>query len=729
MYTRPNALGDLRAEADLRMLKNTFLETPDYRTLIETSDRMIVVGRRGTGKSALAIMLERHWQRADDIEVVKLSPEEHQIFGIRPIVQLFGDSFNKMRAGSRIGWRYALIMETTQRLAPVYSFSRTKGFDVLRPHLKEWRSAGSSLADRYRGTLARVVDKSLLPAEARIGELPKSLDLTEVEQALEQACGQCKRSVVLLIDRLDEGYEPDGVGTGLIAGLVQATIDLKTRIPQVKPIVFLRDNIFRAVQYLDPDYSRNIEGQVLRLHWDEDSLFSFATRRAALAFGIREESNQKIWNRITAGDLKGRNGFLRCLRLTLYRPRDLLALLNEAFYTAGKKGQRVLMIQHIEATARTYSQVRLEDLRKEYLAIVPGLREYIGVFADSNPEQSVDKIKTVINKLLAIGSPDPIIQQDFLILNDVQAVLRALYSVGFIGIRDKSSGSYIFCHDGRAPDRAFLESDRVLVHPSYWMALNCTRSTLNLDEAEEIYDEYDIEISSETPEIRNIRIKQLISSLSSIDEGTAGAADFELWCHKSIRICFAKGLRNVELKPNKLAKARRDIVATNLGESDAWRRIYEDYRTRQVIFEVKNYRKLKSADYQQVQSYLTGDYGGLGFVITRDESVDLYANRDVEWVREMYVSHKVLIIKLTGKYLCKLLHKLRNPQKHDAVNDALHKLLDVYVRLYLAGQTASNHQRSKKLEKRIGRRRKRSGRKAIGDAQQEPRRVSSSSDA
>ena len=186
MYTRPNALGDLRAEADLRMLKNTFLETPDYRTLIETSDRMIVVGRRGTGKSALAIMLERHWQRADDIEVVKLSPEEHQIFGIRPIVQLFGDSFNKMRAGSRIAWRYALIMETTQRLAPVYSFSRTKGFDVLRPHLNEWRSAGSSLADRYRATLARVVDKSLLPAEARIGELPKSLDLTEVEQALEQ---------------------------------------------------------------------------------------------------------------------------------------------------------------------------------------------------------------------------------------------------------------------------------------------------------------------------------------------------------------------------------------------------------------------------------------------------------------------------------------------------------------------------------------------------------------
>ena len=710
LYTRPNALGDLRAEADLEMLKDTFLETADYRTLIETSDRMIVVGRRGTGKSALAIMLERHWRRANDIEIVKLSPEEHQIFGIRPIVQLFGDSFNKMRAGSRIGWRYALMMETARCLAPVLSFSRTKAFDVLKPHLKKWSNAGHSLAGRYRATLSQEVDKSLHPAEARIGDLPRKLDLTDVEKALAEACGQCKRNVTLIIDRLDEGYEPDNVGTGVVAGLVQATIDLKTHIPQVKPIVFLRDNIFRAVQYLDPDYSRNVEGHVLRLHWNEDSLFSFAARRAALAFGIEEESNVKIWNRCTAGDLKGRNGFLRCLRLTLYRPRDLLALLNEAFYTAGKQGQSVLVIQHIEATAREYSQVRLDDLRKEYLSIVPGLREYISVFADSNPEQSVDNVGEAINKLLTTGSRDSVVQQDFLILQDVQAVLRALYSVGFIGVRDTSTGSYIFCHDGRAPDRAFLETDRILVHPSYWMALNCTRNTLDLDEAEEIYDEYDIEISSETPEIRNKRIKQLISQLSSIEEGNEGAKDFEQWCHKSIRICFAKGLRNVELKPNKLAKARRDIVATNLGEGDAWRRIYEDYGTRQVVFEVKNYQGLKSSDYQQMQSYLTGDYGRLGFFITRDNTVELYANKDVEWVREIYATHKAIVIKLTGKYLCKLLHKLRNPQKHDAVNDALHKLLDVYVRLYFAGQTASNHQQIQRRKTRNRRRRNRSRR-------------------
>ena len=277
-------------------------------------------------------------------------------------------------------------------------------------------------------------------------------------------------------------------------------------------------------------------------------------------------------------------------------------------------------------------------------------------------------------------------------------IVRLLYSIGFLGIRDHTTGSYVFCHDGRSPDKEIQGSDRVLIHPCYWMALNCSRNTLNPDEAEEIFDEYDIEISSKTPEIRNARIAELIGELSRIDEGTEHASAFEQWCRQAIRICFAKGLRNVELKPNKNARTRRDIVATNLGEGDAWRRIYDDYSTRQVVFEVKNYKNIVAADYHQMTSYLSGEYGKLGFIVTREETIDLYSDRDVEWVRELYLSHEIIVIKLTGKYLVKLLGKLKNPQKHDVVNNALHTLLDTYSRLYLAGQKKSMLPKKRKIK-------------------------------
>lgn len=292
------------------------------------------------------------------------------------------------------------------------------------------------------------------------------------------------------------------------------------------------------------------------------------------------------------------------------------------------------------------------------------------------------------------------VQQDFLILEDAKSVIRSLYSVGFLGVKDTSTGRFIFCHDGRAPDREFSMGDTVLVHPCYWMALNATQHELAADQAEDIYDEYDIEVSSDTPTIRKQKIDVRISQLDQIQEGNEGDLDFESWCHKAIRICFAKSLRNVELKANKLARLRRDVVATNLGESGAWKRIREDYGTRQVTFEIKNYKGIAAADYQQVQSYLSGEYGRLAFIVTRDDTVDLFSNRDVEWVREMYLAHKVLIIKITGSFLRQQLHKLRNPVNHDYVDDAIHRLLDTYTRLYIAGQTTFEAIREKRLSRK-----------------------------
>ena len=521
----------------------------------------------------------------------------------------------------------------------------------------------------------------------------------QIEESLATACKASNTIVVFLIDKLDEGYEPDDSGIGLIDGLVQAAIDLKTRIPEVKPVIFLRDNIFRAVQVLDPDYSRNIEGHVLRLHWDAEALFTFATSRMKIAFEVEHEANLKIWNQCTGRDLKGREGFNRCLQLTLYRPRDLLSLLNETFYLAGKNNQAEIIVEHIDKTGRTISRNRLDDLRKEYHAILPGLDSFTSAFHGCDPNMTVEDAQKLLEQVLHKGSGDPYVQQEYFILEDSKSVLRGLYSIGFLGIRDGSAGTFVYCHDGRAPDREFSSPDRVLVHPCYWMALNCTRNTLNPDEAEEIYDEYDIEVSSETPEIRNSKIRELISVLESIDEGDDGAEKYEVWCQKAIRICFAKGLRNVELKPNKLIKSRQDVTATNLGEGDAWKRIYDVYNTKQVIFEIKNKKGLQIEDYQQIQSYLTDERGRLAFIVTRDDSVDLYAKKDVEWVRDIYEKHNVLIIKLTAKFLSNLLHKLRRPQKHDDVKNAIQRLLDTYAYLYITGKTKPT-KKQKRMRKR-----------------------------
>src|SRR5438128_1018538 len=48
-----NILGEIVAEADSEMLQAAFYESRNYRELVHGTDFRFVVGRRGTGKSAL----------------------------------------------------------------------------------------------------------------------------------------------------------------------------------------------------------------------------------------------------------------------------------------------------------------------------------------------------------------------------------------------------------------------------------------------------------------------------------------------------------------------------------------------------------------------------------------------------------------------------------------------------------------------------------------------------
>ncbi|EKN6183743.1 ATP-binding protein, partial [Yersinia enterocolitica] len=210
--------------------------------------------------------------------------------------------------------------------------------------------------------------------------------------------------------------------------------------------------------------------------------------------------------------------------------------------------------------------------------------------------------------------------QDLLLFDGPIQVIYRLYSVGFLGLYNPQSSSFVFCHDGKDPDREFTSESRLLLHPCYWLALSASQSELKLSEAEDIHDEYDIEVSSISDDQRKQRVGSLLQELHSIPEGAKGAVDFESWCHKTLKILFATNLVNIELHPNKNGLQQRDIVATNLADSPVWSRIHSDYGTRQVIFEIKNFRDLGAQEYRQVNSYLIKEYGRLAFIINRDHT-------------------------------------------------------------------------------------------------------------
>lgn len=677
-----NLLGDIRAEEDHLMLDKAFYETSEYRTLIETEKRFVVIGRRGTGKSALYYKLLQHYRKNQRASILEIILNEAHIIGLRSLERVFDSNPSYLRAACALAWEYAILNELLLVLLKNYKVKSDPEIGGAVGICRKWTKLGDDICSRLFSFLDEVIDLKN-PIEKRVALFAQNPEFKTLRSAIVRAKEISGHSIRIVADKLDEGYQPDTIGIAIINGLINSMGKISSLIPETTSIAFLRDNIARAIQSNDPDYSRNIEGDVLRLHWDEYHLFNMLCNRIRSAFNILHEKNLKVWEQVTARNLKSMDGFRQCLRLTLYRPRDLLVLLNTAFNNAISQTRNEIIEDDIAISAKRISCSRLDDLNKEYKGILPGLSLWTEVFVGGGAKMPLAAAEEKLLPLFSRESSLPEEKQMLAILKSPQEIIRCLYSIGFLGILKPSISSFVFCHDGRQPDLS-LENSHLLIHPCYWIALNLKEESFSANDADEIHDEYDIEISSETPEIRKQRLGQVIAELTKISEGEEDASAFEEWCLNAIKILFPKGLVNIELHPNKGKTQRRDIVARNNEGTDTWKRILTDYNVRQVVFEIKNSsHDLGPDEYRQAASYLTNEYGRLGFIINRSGSQDVHRGKELEWVREMYHEHKKLIVKLPVTILNKLLSKLRNPERYDVPEQHLGKLLDAYERLYV----------------------------------------------
>lgn len=682
LENKGNLLGDVRAEHDHSMLDTAFYDWQDYKILAEADGRFLVVGRRGTGKSALTYRLMKDWKAQKNFVVV-VAPNEEDVFGLRAAAAKYGQTLTRIRSAIKTGWRYALIMELGCALEQYYKTQNMISASALNSHLKRWKGLGDNIVSRLKKTL----NDAIVPgesAEESISELATRLNLNSLTGELDELLRVAGKRVMILIDRLDEGYESDEVGIGIVDGIIYGSDDLRTKTSNIRTILFLRDNIFRAIQISDQDFSRNVEGSVLRLHWDVQELFYLVCKRIRQAFSIDVESDVKVWNSVTANELHGREGFKSCLKLTLYRPRDLISLLNTAFYNAKKQGRKVLIVDDLDASANHISEIRFDDLRKEYSSVFPGIDDVAKSLAPFGPSLNVFQATSAIEKIMQ-NDENPLVFQHLKILGTAQEVLKALYGVGFIGMADKTSGNIVFSHDGKKPERLFDQNSMLLIHPCYWSALGIKKGFPDQNISEQIYDEYDITISSEVKEQRDLSIGGMIAELGKIELGNEDASQFEDWAKRAIELISAGKLTNIQLKPNGNGSARRDIVGTNMATEGFWRRIREDYSSRQIIFEVKNFEKMSVNEYRQCASYLGNEYGRFAFLICRDTQKELSKGGEMEAFREFYNKNEV-VVKLTASFLVSLLSKLRSPQKFDTLDDALTKHIDNHIRLYANGQ-------------------------------------------
>lgn len=682
-----NLLGGIRAENDIAMLSQAFVKTYDFEAITVTNDFNFVVGRRGAGKSALFIMASRHIQQNKLGYVYENKPEEYEQLELKHIIETLTSNYNEIRAITRLAWKVSILIDQLEKLSgknPHYKFKTDQYFEEIEKYLDENNTLLGKSVFKKTSIIINNIFKLKIHADLVPGEIASAYQVKNLKKWVESLLLTVGKRSHYFFDGLDEGWKPSESSTAILGGLSLFAAEMVESKSRLHILMFIRDNMFRSLCYFDGDSSRHIEGNTIRLTWDDNSLLHLVSNRLRISMGLKDiESDIKVWNRFAAGDLVNKEGFRQCLNYTLFRPRDIIVLLNTTFLHVARSNRENLIKSDIEKASLQISSNRLDDLKKEYKTVFPGLSLLISSFKNKSAFQTYYQTANFLDEEILNNDFAEQDQSDYAVLGSGKEAFFALYSVGFIGLEEPSSQTLQFCHDGSSADIDAIDAEqRCCVHPCYWKALDIQSEVLEGNVLIQVYDDVSPK-SDEIADIRTKRIGQIISHLPSLQEGKDDARKFEEWALQAVKMLFSGKLTNPELKANGDAIQRRDIVATNVADKGFWKRVNVDYKSRQIVFEVKNFSDLEQDVFRQALSYSGERYGKIIFVIYRKENEGL---SDIErgWVQEYWHSHKLIVFLLPATMLSRFISKLRTKGRFDYADSQLNKRLDIYERSYIA---------------------------------------------
>lgn len=568
-------LGADTAEQDSAMLSRAFVNHLVMKELIDLRAGFhLVVGRRGAGKSAIQFKIN---QEPDSLSL------RHEDFEFRALTQLLRKvgvtTYQNSRTIARIAWRIQLALTIGQKYLSHFKARDDEAADWLRqfcneaPELRE-KTGLDGVLEILRQIVASTPGLTEFDVPELIATRYKDKRLSATARQLQEAAnGRLK----LAFDGLDDGWLSEPVAAGVIGGLVLAVSDLTERLPALSVIVFLRDSMLRSLAVEDPDYARNIEGNTIRLDWTKEMLLQIVTERLKQNKRFEETKPLRIWNKFTSPDLQDTFGFEKCLKKTLFRPRDIIQLINDAYRISNTHGRERISEEDITQAAHRWSRARLDDLSNEYSDVFPGLGVFISKLSSGPNAITYNTACSLLDEVVQNPSSDAAGLSG--LFSSGKEAVNALFSIGLLGTLSNSSAG--FCYDG-SPHRLdnLAEHSLVVVHPCYWaaMQLSATEHT----ETIEVDDGYDVALTQAAKKKVNsdVRIRLLgrrAEELRDINEGEPHKQRFTHWLIGAIRTTLSEYVNPITTRkqqsktPYILAtnRAKQGVIRSIAGSSDA----------------------------------------------------------------------------------------------------------------------------------------------------------------
>ena len=478
-------LGDTSAENEIAGLGSYFVPTGQFNQAKKGHSRL-VVGRKGTGKTAIFYEIRNSLGRSRSRVILDLKPEGHQFTKLREAV-LSRLSPGLQEHTMAAFWNYILLAELAHKIVEEdisYSQRDPKRYDrylqLKTVYEEHGLASDEDLSQRLLRQVYRITEQFRkagdVKLDAKVTELVYGGDIYRLDEAVSEYL-QEKQEVWLLIDNLDKGWPTRGTTAEdilIVRALLEATRklhrQLESRGVEFKCLVLLRTDIYEHLIHETPDKGKDT---AIQLDWYDPEMFEEIFRQRIMTSTELRGSFREIWPTLFDSHIGTEDSFNYILNRTLMRPRDLLSFLQRAIEVAVNRGHSRVTVDDILQAEKTYSEDMVLTTAFEISDTQPAFGDVLYTFQGCNKVLS----KVEVESLLRRASVDEV---------EFDKAIELLLWFGFLGVTGAEFGDAKYSYEVRYNLRRLLHpieqgEARFVLHPGFRAALQSESSAAQLD--------------------------------------------------------------------------------------------------------------------------------------------------------------------------------------------------------------------------------------------------------
>jgi hypothetical protein len=266
-------LGNDEAEQDAR-LEEYFLRTSYYRNAMNGS-KTLVIGRKGSGKSAIFILLEKDIINTGNM-VIKITPDQYSWSALKD----YKEAGILPEQAHTNAWRLTLLSSIVWKLNEEKLIDEKSKLTSYYQYMRDAYIAKSetwflNIVEKGKNLLKGVKTHWVSFDFGETASVSTPLRIIDEMQALIKKEWPPGRVIRILIDRLDDSWDASQESINIIIGLLKASNLINTALSgKVIVTVFLRSDIYDNLFFDDQDKLRQYEELLL---WNEEDLKTIVT--------------------------------------------------------------------------------------------------------------------------------------------------------------------------------------------------------------------------------------------------------------------------------------------------------------------------------------------------------------------------------------------------------------------------------------------------------------------